>query len=404
MRILLISHTCQSRTEGQPKAVELARLPGIDLQVLVPDRWRHYGVPRVAEPPLVDTFELMMGKVRWPWVTGGQFYLHFYPQLRRILEEFQPDIIDLWEEPWALVSAHTCWLRNRILPKTRIVSETEQNIFKRLPPPFQQVRSYVNRNADFMIGRSEEALAVARRTGYSGPGTTVPNGVDVELFRPGNRPAARAALLPDLPFGKVFVAGYVGRLVPEKGVLDLVDSLAYGPESLHLLFVGSGPAREQIERRAAEMGRTAQVHFHGACKLEALPAVMNGLDVLVLPSRTTHRWKEQYGRVIIEAHACGTPVIGSSSGAIPTVVGDGGFVFPEGDSRALAMILKEMEASPWLGEQMGESGRKRVLEHCSWKRVAERMADIYRRVASHSTATGQSSFQRERQATEFAAL
>lgn len=386
MRVLLISHTCQSRTEGQPKAACLARMPGIELRVLVPDRWLHYGRWREPEVEPESPFELQVGQVRWPWLPGAQFYLHFYPELRRIIEEFRPDVIDLWEEPWALVSAHACCLRNRLLPSAKIVAETEQNICKKLPAPFQQFRSYVNRNADFMIGRSREALVVARQTGYRGPGSTVPNGVDAELFRPMNRVAARAAVLPSVPVGSGFVAGYVGRLVPEKGVLDLIESLPLGPRNFHLLFVGSGPCREQLERRAAALGRSAQVHFLDARALEKLPEVMNALDVLLLPSRTTARWKEQYGRVIIEAHACGTPVIGSNSGAIPDVVAEGGLIIPEGDPLALATAVRQLQSSPHAAAQLGAAGRRQVEADCTWQRVAEQMEAIYQTLAGTPVA------------------
>ena len=59
--------------------------------------------------------ELEVGQVRWPWVPGAQFYLHYYPDLATTLRDFRPDVIDLWEEPWSLASAHACRLRNRLL-------------------------------------------------------------------------------------------------------------------------------------------------------------------------------------------------------------------------------------------------------------------------------------------------
>src|SRR5689334_6294944 len=98
-------------------------MSGVDLKVLVPDRWMHYGKPRSAELPRSEYLDLEVGKVAWPWVGPAQFYLHWYPKLAKLMEQFRPDVIDLWEEPWGLVSAHTCWLRNHILPSARIVSE-----------------------------------------------------------------------------------------------------------------------------------------------------------------------------------------------------------------------------------------------------------------------------------------
>ena len=256
-------------------------------------------------------------------------------------------MIDLWEEPWGLVSAHACRLRDRLLPACKVVSETEQNIDKRLPPPFEAFRSYTLRRADFLVGRSAEAVAVARSKGYAGPSAVVPNAVDAELFRPMDRVACRRALgWPEAGF----VAGYVGRLVEEKGVTDLLDAAARCGDAVSAAFVGDGPMRPELERRATSLGLpvgdAARLRLLPARPAAELPVVMNALDALVLPSRTTPRWREQFGRVIIEAHACGVPVVGSSSGAIPEVVGDGGLTFPEADPAALADALLSLRSDP----------------------------------------------------------
>jgi glycosyltransferase involved in cell wall biosynthesis len=182
MRVLLISHTCQSRTEGQPRAQCLGAIGDIELRLLTPDRWLHYGQWRAPQVPAQATFRYQVGKVMWPSAGPAQSYLHWYPALARLLREFRPDIIDLWEEPWSLVSAHTCWLRGRLLPQAKIISETEQNINKKLPPPFEQFRSYTLRHADYVVGRNSEAIELVRGKGYGGPASVVPNAVDAELF------------------------------------------------------------------------------------------------------------------------------------------------------------------------------------------------------------------------------
>ena len=86
------------------------------------------------------------------------------------------------------------------------------------------------------------------------------------------------------------------------------------------------------------------------------------LDVLVLPSHTTPTWKEQFGRVIIEALWCGVPVVGSDSGEIPWLIEltGGGLVFAEGDADALAARLRELRAAPELREQLAQTGRAAV--------------------------------------------
>ncbi len=376
MRVLLISHTCQSRTEGQPKAALLARCPGIELKVLIPDRWMHYGQWRAAQPPLDNAFDCEIGKVRLPWAGGRVgFYMHSYPGLATLLRDFRPDIIDLWEEPWAQVSVQACRLRNRLLPQTRIVAETEQNINKKLPPPFEPYRRFTLQQANFVVARNQEAVEIVRSKGYRGPAEVVPNAVDAELFRPMERAECRREL------GLAgFVAGYVGRMVEEKGLMEMVDALVHCPSHFRLLFVGSGPYQAELERRVREIGREDQVTFLPARLLEQLPQVMNAIDVLVLPSRTTPSWKEQFGRVLIEANACGTPVIGSSSGAIPEVIGKAGIVVPERNAKALADALRDLEADPAGRAAMGLIGRRQVEANYTWQRVAERMSDIYQQV------------------------
>lgn len=378
--MLLVSHTCQSRTEGQPKAECLGRMADIDLRVLTPDRWFHYGQWRGADAvERGESFRLEVGNVRWAWAGPAKFYLHWYPQLRRILNEFRPDVIDLWEEPWGLVSAHACWLRNRILPHTKIVSETEQNINKTLPFPFERFRAYALANADFAVGRNPESIGVLRAKGYRGEARVVPNAVDPLLFRPMRTDALRR----EHGFAG-FVVGYVGRLVQEKGILDLVDAVRSCPTAVNVAIVGAGPLEGELRVRIAELGLGSRVRLIPALAQRELGAIMNCFDALAIPSRTTPQWKEQFGRVIIEAHACGLPVIGSDSGAIPAVVGDGGLIVPEGDVGALAGAIAQLYANPQRARALAEAGRRQVEQHYTWESVARQMADIYRTVATES--------------------
>lgn len=375
MRVLLVSHTCQSRREGQPKAALLGRMPGVTLRVLVPDRWREYNRWRPAEAPTESTYEYQVGQVRWPWSGPAQWYLHWYPTLAQTLKEFQPDIIDLWEEPWGLVSAQAAWLRDRLVPNAKIISETEQNIAKRLPPPFESFRSYTLNHADFVVGRSTEAIENLRAKGYHGPVEAVPNAVDAGLFRPLNRAECRRALGFD-----GFVAGYVGRLVEEKGLADMVAALPHCPPEVSLAFVGFGPFEAALRHQAEALGVADRVKFLPSRPQDELPQVMNALDALVLPSRTTPRWKEQFGRVIIEAQACETPVIGSDSGAIPGVMGAAGMVFPEGDAAALAAAIAALHSDQAGARERGKQGRQQVEQHYTWERVAHQMWEIYQKM------------------------
>jgi len=111
-----------------------------------------------------------------------------------------------------------------------------------------------------------------------------------------------------------------------------------------------------------------------------MPARYRELDVLVLPSLTRPNWKEQFGRVLIEAMACGVPVIGSSSGEIPRVVGAAGMLFRERSSSMLRQQLAELRDDPALRELLGLRGRERVLDYYTQTAIARQTVAFYREV------------------------
>ncbi|PQV63705.1 Glycosyltransferase Family 4 [Abditibacterium utsteinense] len=379
MKVLLISHNCQSLTEGLPKAQFIGEADDVELRVLLPNRWNFYGEPRFPETPLNPSYRRQIGHVMWPWAGPAQSYLHWYPELGRLLRRFRPDVIDLWQEPWSLVSAQTCFLAREILPNVKIISETEQNIDKTLPLPFERFRTYTLKKADFLVGRSQEAIDHLRRKGYGGPARVVPNAVDTELFTR-QSPAEREAVRQKLGWDG-FIAGYCGRIVPEKGLLDMINALPLLPAQVKMAFIGNGEHRAQLQARAIQSEVEKRVRFLDAQRMEELPPLMGALDALVLPSRTTPNWKEQFGRVIIEAGACGVPVVGSDSGAIPEVVGDGGLIFPEGDVPALARAISKLHSEPEAARQMSQAGFRRAHEQFSWQQVSQQMVQIYREIA-----------------------
>jgi glycosyltransferase involved in cell wall biosynthesis len=151
-----------------------------------------------------------------------------------------------------------------------------------------------------------------------------------------------------------------------------------------LLFVGDGPFRAALELQIKQLDVAERVRLISGVPLPQLPMLMNCMNVFALPSRTTKTWKEQFGRVIIEAHACAIPVIGSNSGAIPEVVAEAGMVVPESDIPALAAAINKLNTDRNGATEMGRRGYERVQKEFSWPRVAEQMARIYRRCFSEN--------------------
>jgi glycosyltransferase involved in cell wall biosynthesis len=363
----MVGHQFQVPTEGQAKAEALGRLPDLDILTLAPDRYREAEKRwRFAVVPDTQNFSFGIERVRLPWSGPAKWYLQWYPEVERTVRRFKPDIIDLWEEPWGLLSFQFCAIRDRVCPQAVLISETEQNINRILPPPFEWFRRRTFECADFVIGRSAEAIEVARKKGYSGPAQVVGNGVDLDLFQPCLSEDTRSR------FGMHgFAVGYAGRLVLEKGVMDLVEAVDGLPGDTSLWICGTGPLKSQLERVSS------RVHVLESIPRAVLAQFFSALDVLVLPSRTTPTWMEQFGRVLIEAQACGTPVIASRSGSMPGVLSDSALLFEEGSIEELRSAILRLRGDSNLRATLSRRGRARVESFYSWGAIAQQMRGIY---------------------------
>jgi glycosyltransferase involved in cell wall biosynthesis len=391
MRILMLSKALVVGAY-QKKAEELARLPGVELTVAVPPLWREPGVgPQALERRFTQGYALEVLPIRF----NGRHHVHYYPALERLVARLRPDVFHIDEESFNLATflAMHAGLRHG----ARCCFYNWATIDRWYPPPFAFFERYAFRHAAHAIAGAEDAATIIRRHGYGGPISVLPQfGVDPGLFSPttDHRPptTARQEQTNHQPMttdhqsiivgrqssvvGRHFVIGYLGRLVPQKGVLDLVEALPLLPPHARLRLVGEGVLRPQILARAAELGVSAQVEL--IPWTNDVPAELRKLDVLALPSHSTPTWKEQFGRVLIEAMSCGVPVVGSSSGEIARVIGAGGLIYPEGDIVALAAALRRLADDPACGAALGQRGRARVLEHYTQAALAQRYYAIYR--------------------------
>jgi glycosyltransferase involved in cell wall biosynthesis len=350
----------------QKKLEELARLPGIELTVVVPPYWRDERGVLELEREHTEGYDLVVERMAF----NGRFHLHYYPGLGRRMRQVRPELVHIDEEPYNLATAHALWLARRAGARSLFFSW--QNLLRRYPLPFRLLERYVLRHADYAIFGSTASQAVWRTKGYRGPGAIIPQfGVDPEVFSPaGDGHDRRRA-------GRGFIVGYVGRLVEEKGVDVLLDALS-GLEGTWRAYVqGSGPAEPDLRDQARRLRLADRISFEGWIPSAQMPAFYRQLDALVVPSRTRPNWKEQFGRVLVEAMACGVPVVGADSGEIPHVIGDAGLVFPEGDAGALRAHLARLLHEPAQRAALAERGRARVLAEYTQGRVAEETYRIY---------------------------
>ncbi|MGQ9829504.1 MAG: glycosyltransferase family 4 protein [Roseiflexus sp.] len=365
MRILMLSKALVNGAY-QKKCEELARLPHVELIVAVPPAWYE---PRVGIIRLERRFTTGYRLVTLPIAFNGRHHLHFYPTFERLVRRVRPDILHVDEESFNLATFLA--LRAGVRHGARCCFYNYANIDRFYPPPFNLFERYAFRHVAHAFACSAEAAAIIRRHGYAGPLTILPQfGVDPGLYAPIRRDRRARDT-------HHFVVGYIGRLVPEKGVLDLVEAVARLPASIRLRLIGDGALRPVIEARIAALGIAARVEQHPAIPSTRVPDELRRLNALVLPSRTTRTWKEQFGRILVEAMSCAVPVVGSSSAAIPDVIGDGGIVYPEGDIAALADALRRLADNPALCDDLGQRGRERVLAYFTQAAIARQYHHAY---------------------------
>jgi len=287
------------------------------------------------------------------------------------------DVVHCWEEPFVLAGGQVAAWTPR---EAKLVFATFQNLPKRYPPPFGRVERFAMRRAAGWIAFGETVEEALRdRTGYAGlPRRVIAPGVDTARFRPDPEAGARARAALGWKEGPP-VVGYLGRFVPEKGVETLMRALDGCTEPWRALFVGGGRMEGEMRAWAARQGGRARIVT--GVPHERVPEQLNAMDLLCAPSRTTPRWKEQLGRMLTEAMACGVPVVGSDSGEIPRVVADAGVTAAETDTGAWSRAIDALLADPARRGGLAARGRRRVEAEYALPAVARRHLDFFRELA-----------------------
>lgn len=376
LRVMWLWHAAVVAEYQKPLAV-LAECPGIEAVLLVPHRWPERPGQMVHTERLPGArFRLVRART----VFTGLYFIYFFPSLLYHLLRWRPDILYCYEEAHAFISACVLMIRKVLLPDMRVLLYAAQNIRKRYPPPFSMFERFCFRNADAIMACGITVARTLRSKGYRGELYVVPLPVDTHAFAPD--PDKRAYVRERLGIpNDALVIGYAGKLVEAKGIRTLWRAfvgIARQHPQAHLVMAGAGPLQEELLGAARAAGLADRLHLVGVVHNADLPAFMNALDVFVLPSETRPNWREQFGRVAVEAMACGVPVVGSDSGEIPHVLDGVGLLFPEGDASALGTCLRALLTDRTMREELGHMGRRRVLELFTTERVAACHYSVYK--------------------------
>ena len=292
-------------------------------------------------------------------------HLMWYAHLGRALDAAW-DVVHCWEEPYVLAGAQVA----RATPRgARLVMASFQNLEKRYPWPFGAFERATMTRADGWIafGQTVHDTLAARAAYADKPSRVIPPGVDVTRFRPDQ--AVRRRLLDRLGWGPADrVVGFLGRFVRHKGIPRLLDALRNTTTPWRALFVGGGPMLDALQQFAVQ--HPGRVHIETGVAHDEVPAWLNAMTVLCAPSQTTSAWREQFGRMLIEAMACGVPVIASDSGEMPFVVGDAGVIVGEHDLAGWTAAIDRLLGDDVAGREQAARGLARANTRFAWPVVA----------------------------------
>ncbi|MBD2666117.1 glycosyl transferase group 1 [Richelia sinica FACHB-800] len=389
MRILVASHTYIVDLNCE-KLRALAKLePGIEVTVIVPKKWKPGGVQnKIIESQYRDEGNFKIVPLS-NFSQNHQGLLTFGFDLVALLQKFRPHIIQVEQASRGLAYTQMIILNHLLGLKAKNIFFTWWNLPYELKLPIELLEKFNLNNSHGIISGNQDGADILYQRGYQGAIKVLPQlGVDEKVFTPQPQPelAAQLGIKSD-----DFVVGFVGRFVPEKGLITLLKSLVNLQEKKwKLLLLGRGDLKEELIKISSENNIQDRVIFVESVPHDQVQNYINLMNTLVLPSETTYKfktltavgWKEQFGHVLIEAMACKVPVIGSDSGEIPHVIGDAGLIFPEGNSADLANRLCQLMDNPALAQKLGEMGYQRTMLNYTNQALAKQQLEFYRELVN----------------------
>ncbi len=382
-RLLTIAHS-YAVALNRRLAHELARV-GVDRWSVtaVAPRFLHGDLRAIRFEPHPDDGNIRLEVL--PFHLSRRIHLAWYGRgFAPILRE-PWDLVHCWEEPYVVAGFQVA---RRTARACTLVYATHQNISKRYPPPFNWFEQYALARCAGWTSCGQTATSVLRARGYDAvPHRAIPLGVDLEHFRPDA--ARRQEIRRRLAWSEAGapVVGYLGRFNQVKGVDRLMRILDATRSPWRALFVGGGPLEPALRAWGARWSDRVRVATE--VPHDDVPMYLNAMDLLCAPSQTTAHWREQQGRMLVEAFACGVPVVGSDSGEIPVIVGNAGRVVSEDDERAWVDAVTQLVADPPLRQAFVERGLARARAF-SWPNVAREHLQFFdelveRRALEHAT-------------------
>jgi glycosyltransferase involved in cell wall biosynthesis len=376
IRVLTIGHSYVV-AENRALIREVARDPQLDVTVAAPGAFRSgLGLIELQPEPPGSNLELKALAARF--TNWTQIFAYHRRGLATLIEKGDFDVVHAWEEPYIYAGYQIVRAMSR--SNAAFCFRTAQNIDKRYPFPFSHFEHAARERAQGWIAGGNLVFDSMVKHGYPKErGRIITLAVDLDAFKP-LAPERKQMVARELGLRPPIVA-YVGRLTRPKGIDLMMRAMDIVGASTPwcLLIMGAGPMEGELRNWAAARGWSDRVLVRLVPHRE-VPAYLGAADILLAPSQSGPRWREQFGRMVIEALACGVPVLGSDSGEIPYVVGDAGKVLPENNAEVWAAAIVEVLNSAQLRADMARRGFERVQVY-SVAAVARQYRAYYRDLA-----------------------
>lgn len=368
MRVLYIGHTYSIKA-NQDKIAALASRPDVELLLLTPDAWS--GPLYEHKTDIFPKTKNVEHQALPSLFTGKESLYVFRKGLREAIRQFKPEVVHVEQGTYAAVYAQTIRACRQLAPDAKATFFTWWN----LPTPIRGIKKILEQyNLDHSacaIAGNQDAKDLLIGKGFHRPVCVMPQiGVSLNDYEIEQDASVRKQLGL-----QGFVVGYIGRIAEEKGVEDLLKAMEGTSERWTLLTVGAGPFNDQLYALA----KTFSIrHSHvPSVRNEEIPQYLKQLDVLVLPSRKTPEWMEQFGHIIIEAMAAGVPVVGAQTGEIPNVIADAGILVRPEMPTEIRSALSDLANNSNLHTMLVRKGRERVERLYTHEQIARQQLEVY---------------------------
>lgn len=383
MKILIVSHTYISSINREKWKVFSKKYPQADLKILIPKKWPANFFNIEAGNFKTDNLENCEFIALGTRNSGNEvLYSYKFFDLIKLIRSFKPDLIHVEQGDNAFSYFQLILLSRIFSRKTKFSFFTWVNWKHKWSFKYKLFWGFIERfnlkhSSGAIVGNNVAKDVLRDKFFLKEIQILLQLGVDQKYFYP-------AKALNSVSSEKTkFKIGFIGRIIKEKGVFDLIKAFSLLENKYNnweLVFLGNGDEKNNLINFIQQNKLIDRVEFIDSVDHKNVGIILNQFDIFVLPSYDTPEWKEQFGHVLIEAMACEVPILGSTGGYIPNVIGDSGLIFKQKNINDLKDKLEMLMASEDLRKSFALSGFNRFKNNFSYEMIADKTYSFWNKI------------------------